>query len=80
MGHAHAACLTAWVQESGSLTCERCKQRYQEPYVQALGLAAAAAADKTRHKDGVNPAAAAAAAAAAAVDVNHHTCQPWLSL
>ena len=74
MSYTHAACLAASVQEKGSLTCERCKQQYQEPYVQALGLAAAAAAaDKTGHKDGVIP-------AAAAVDVDHHTCQPWLSL
>jgi hypothetical protein len=38
MGYTHAACLAAWVQEKGSLTCELCKQRYKEPYVQALGF------------------------------------------
>jgi hypothetical protein len=58
MGYMHAACLAAWVQENGSLTCELCKQRYQEPYVQELGLAAAV--DKTGQKEGAGPAAAAA--------------------
>ena len=38
MGYTHAACLAAWVQEKGSLTCELCKQCYKEPYVQALGF------------------------------------------
>jgi hypothetical protein len=42
MGCMHAACLQAWVQEKGSLTCEVCKQQYQEQYVQALDLTAAA--------------------------------------
>jgi hypothetical protein len=38
MGYTHPACLAAWVQEKGSLTCELCKQRYKEPYVQALAF------------------------------------------
>jgi hypothetical protein len=42
MGYIHAACLKAWVQEKGSLTCELCKQQYQEQFVLLLGLAAAA--------------------------------------
>jgi E3 ubiquitin-protein ligase DOA10 len=33
MGYTHAACLITWVQEKGSLTCELCKQQYQEQYV-----------------------------------------------
>ncbi len=42
MGYTHAACLEAWVQEKGSLTCELCKATYKEPYLQALTQAAAA--------------------------------------
>jgi hypothetical protein len=42
MGYIHAACLTAWVQQKGSLNCELCKQQYQEQCVQVLGLAAVA--------------------------------------
>jgi hypothetical protein len=72
MGYAHAACLAASMQKSGSLTCECCKQQYQQQYVQALGLAAAA--DKPEHKDRTAP------AADTADDTNCNTYQPWLSL
>jgi hypothetical protein len=36
VGYVHAACLTAWVQEKGSLTCEICQQHYKAPFVQAV--------------------------------------------
>jgi hypothetical protein len=55
MGYMHAACLQAWVQEKGSLTCEVCKQQYQEQYVQELGLVAAA--QKAGVKSNTGPAA-----------------------
>jgi hypothetical protein len=54
MGYIHAACLTAWVQEQGCLSCELCKQQYEEQHVQALGLAAAA--DKAKPKEGTGAA------------------------
>jgi hypothetical protein len=65
MGYAHGACLSTWVQEKGSLTCELCKQQYQEQYVQALDLTAAA--EKAGNK---------ASLATAADMVN--SCQSWL--
>lgn len=36
MGYTHAACLTAWVQEKGDLTCEVCQQQYKEPLLHVL--------------------------------------------
>jgi hypothetical protein len=67
MGYMHASCLMAWVQENASLTCELCKQQYQEQCVQALGLAAAA--EKAGHKEGMRPAAAAS---------DDFSCRSWL--
>jgi hypothetical protein len=56
MGYTHAACLEAWVQEKGSLTCELCKQQYKEQFVETHGLAAAA--DNAKGKEGAEPPAA----------------------
>lgn len=56
MAYAHAACLTTWVEQKGSLTCELCKQQYQEPYVQMLDLEAAA--EKAVTKEKTSPGAA----------------------
>jgi hypothetical protein len=33
MGYTHAACLAAWVQAKGSLTCEICQEHYKGPFV-----------------------------------------------
>ena len=69
MGYTHAACLVAWVQEKGSLTCELCQQHYQKQYVQVLGLKAAAG--KTGNKKGTGPAAA---------DGDGNPCRSWLGI
>jgi hypothetical protein len=36
MSYTHTACLSAWVQERGSLVCELCGQPYKEPHAQQL--------------------------------------------
>lgn len=38
MGCTHAACLTAWVQAKGSLTCEICQEHYKAPFVRLLAV------------------------------------------
>jgi hypothetical protein len=69
MGYMHAACLVAWVQENGSLTCEFCQQPYEKQYVQALGLEAAAG--KTGNKKDTGPATA---------DGDGNSCRPWFGM
>jgi hypothetical protein len=70
MGYTHAACLTTWVEQKGSLTCELCKQQYQEPYVQMLDLEAAAKKAVTKDKTSTD---------AAGVD-DGNSWQSWGSL
>jgi hypothetical protein len=36
LSYTHTACLSAWVQERGSLVCELCGQHYKEPHAQQL--------------------------------------------
>jgi hypothetical protein len=54
LSYTHIACLSAWVQERGSLVCELCGQHYKEPHAQQLELVAAAAiaASKTTNAQG----------------------------
>jgi hypothetical protein len=51
VGYIHAACLTAWVQERGSLTCKICQQRYKEPFAQALQQHQQTAAAEEGHEE-----------------------------
>jgi hypothetical protein len=48
LSYTHIACLSAWVQERGSLVCELCKQQYKEPHAQQLETVAAAAAKSAK--------------------------------
>jgi hypothetical protein len=52
IGYIHAACLAAWVQERGSLTCEICQQQYKEPFVQELQQQQQTAAAGEGHEEG----------------------------
>ncbi len=77
MAYAHAACLTAWVQEKGSLTCELCKTSYNQQFMQELALAAAAAACNPGHKEGTSPGAAVPADAVAEGDHSWNLPRRW---
>lgn len=49
LSYTHTACLSAWVQERGSLVCELCGHHYKEPHAELLEPIAAAAKEAKKY-------------------------------